>query len=204
MYRILSVLIAVTFLSLAAFSQSYDDLVGKVKGGDTSVDFKALRMAAAERTAPAPLDPRIYPMMVKLSGEKKYKEALKAAETVQTVNFADMNSHIIASMSYAGIGDDKKAKFHEAIYVGLVNSILNNGDGNSAKTSYTVYSTAEVAVVLNALDLKRVSHEIVNEENRKFAVLTVADKNTNEQSKVYFNIDKAGKGFESPVTKKLP
>jgi len=201
MYRILSVLIAVTFLTLAASSQSYENLVGKVKGGDTSVDFKALRLAAAERTAPAPLDPRIYPMMVKLSGEKKYKEALKAVEAVQAANFADMNSHIIASMSYAGLGDDKKAKLHEAIYVGLVNSILNNGDGNSAKTAYTVYSPVEVAVVLNALDLKRVDHAVVTEDGRKFALLTVADKATNEQSKVYFNIDKAGKGFEPPVKK---
>src|SRR5688572_13069396 len=182
-------------------SALYNDLLSKVKGGDMTVDFKAMRFAFAEQ-GPAPFDPKVQGGMAKAMNDKNYKEAAKLAETIQKESFVDMNSHIVAAMSHGALGDAKKAKFHEAVYLGLINSIINGSDGNSTKTAYVVISMLEVPVVLNALDLKRTSQETIEEGGHKYGVVVATDKNTAESSKVYFNIDLAAKGMPATPPKK--
>jgi len=179
----------------------YNDLLSKVKDGNMTVDFKALRFAFAEQ-GPAPFDPKAQGGMTKALNDKNYKEAAKLAETIQKANFVDMNSHVVAAMAHDALGDAKKAKFHEAVYLGLINSIINRADGNSTKTAYVVVSLLEVPVVLNALDLKRTSQEMIEEGGHKYAVVVATDKNNAETSKVYFNIDLAAKGMPPPPAKK--
>ena len=182
-------------------SALYNDLLSKVKGGDMTVDFKAMRFAFAEQ-GPAPFDPKVQGGMAKAMNDKNYKEAAKLAETIQKESFVDMNSHVVAAMSHGALGDAKKAKFHEAVYLGLINSIINGSDGNSTKTAYVVVSLLEVPVVLNALDLKRTSQEMIEEGGHKYGVVVATDKNTGETSKVFFNIDLAAKGMPATPPKK--
>lgn len=182
-------------------SPIYNELVGKVKRGDLSVDFKAMRFAFAEHGGTNVSDPRVHGVMLKALNEKKYKEAVKMAEGIHKINFVDMNSHIIAAMAYQSLGDAKQSKFHESVYLGLVNSIVKDGDGNSTKSAYVVISLSEVPVVLNALELKPAGQSIVEEDGHKYGILTATDKGTNETTKVYFNIDLASKGMEKVVKK---
>lgn len=179
----------------------YNDLLSKVKGGDMTVDFKALRFAFAEK-GPAPFDPKVQGGMTKALNDKNYKEAARLADAIQKANFVDMNSHVVAAMAHGALGDAKKAKFHEAVYLGLINSIINGSDGNSTKTAYVVVSLLEVPVVLNALDLKRTSQEMIEEGGHKYGVIVATDKNTAETTKVYFNVDLAAKGMSPLPAKK--
>lgn len=203
MHRFLLISLCVALSAVAAAAQGpapaavkspiYNEMVAKVQAGDMSVDFKAMRFAYAENGGISVSDPRVHGLMLKALNDKKYKDALKMADGIQKINYVDMNSHVIAAMAHQALGDAKKSKFHEAVYLGLVNSIVNTGDGNTAKTAYVVIALSEVPVVLNALELKPVSQSLVEEDGHKYGLLTVADKNTNETAKVYFNIDRAGK-----------
>jgi hypothetical protein len=179
-----------------AKANAYDEVLAKLTGGDTSIDFKALRFAFAEKVGTNPVDMKSETDMVKALNDKNFKEAAKISESIQKMAYVDMNSHVIAAMAYKGLGDMKKSKFHEAVYIGLVNSILNGGDGNSTKTAYEVISVAEEYVLLNALELKRGTQAVLEENGHKYDVLTVTDKATNETQKVYFNIDRVWKGYE--------
>jgi len=197
MNRLILVL-CVALLSFSGFGQpgskasGYDELLGKVKGGDLSIDFKTLRFAFADKTVDGPraADPKIQGQMLALLNEKKFKEVVKLADDVHKTNFVDLNSHIMASMAYQGLQDPKKAKFHEAVYLGLVNSILKDADGNGPKTAYVVISIAEEYVLLNALELKRGAQTTESADGHNFHVLTATDKASNETVKVYFNVDK--------------
>ncbi|CAN5274303.1 hypothetical protein BH20ACI2_BH20ACI2_00980 [soil metagenome] len=177
--------------SMVDGSKAYDELLSKVIRGDLTIDFKAFRHASVGRpnNATGAADAKAYIAMVKALNDKNFKEAVRIASEIQKTNFVDMNSHVVASMAYQGLGDAKKSKFHEGVYLGLINSILNGGDGNSTKTAYIVISIAEEFALLDALDLKRTSHSAITEDGRKYDVLTVTDKKTNETSKVYFNTD---------------
>ncbi len=183
-------------LSINALAQSgdYDAMVAKVKGGDTTVDFRALRFAFAEKTPveARTADPKLQAQMLSLLNEKKFKDVVKIADGIHKTTFVDMNSHIMAAMAYQGLADPKKAKYHEAVYLGLVNSILKDADGNTAKTAYHVISIAEEFVLLNALELKHGTQTVETIDGHNYHVQEATDKATNQAVKVYFNIDKVG------------
>ena len=179
----------------------YDALLEKVKKGDVAIDFKALRFGFAKKhhEGTGSVDIKAQADMIKAFNEKKYKDAIKIAEGIQKIAFVDMSSHVIAAMSYQGLGDAKKAKYHESIYLGLVNSILSGADGNSIKTAYVVISPAEEYVLLNALELTRGTRELITEDGHSYSIQTATDKTSNQQVKIYFNTDLFAKITLKPV-----
>jgi hypothetical protein len=182
----------VVLFSTSAFAQSYDEMLGKVKGGDLTIDFKAFRLAYADKTPSGSrsADPKLHAQMFTLLNEKKFKDVINVAEGLQKANFVDMNSHIATAMAYQGLADAKKAKFHEDVYLGLVNSILKGADGNSPKTAYHVISVSEELVLLNALELKPGPQTVETADGHTYHLMTATDKTSNEAVKIYFNIDK--------------
>ncbi|MFT3744748.1 MAG: DUF4919 domain-containing protein [Pyrinomonadaceae bacterium] len=181
-------------VNVLAQAADYDALANKVKGGDMTVDFKALRFAFADKTPSEAraADPKLQAQMLQLLNEKKFKDVIKIAEGIHKTTFVDMNSHIMASMAYQGLQDPKKAKYHEAVYLGLVNSILKDGDGNTPKTAYQVISIAEEFPLLNALELKHGTQTVESVDGHTYHLQAASDKATNEAVKIYFNIDKVG------------
>lgn len=191
---ILLLAIAICSVGVCAQASDYDQLLSKVRGGDTSIDFRALRFSFAEKTAPEArvADVKLQTQMATLLNEKKFKDVVKIADGIHKNIFVDMNSHIMAAMAYQGLADAKKAKFHESVYLGLVNSITKDADGNAPRSAYHIISVAEAYVLLNALELKRGSQTVETADGSTFHVLTATDPRTNESSKLYFNVDKAG------------
>ena len=208
MYRFLTLALSLAVFSVIAVAQpagqkvDYDSLLAKLKDGDTRIDFKALRFAFAEKTSTLQRSPdsKIRVEMIKLYNEKKYKEALKIADEVLKSAYVDIGTHLIASVSHTNLGDEKKGKFHEQVYVGLINSILGSGDGNSTKTAYHVISVSEEYAVLQALELKRTTQSVLDEGGSKYDVLAVTDKNAVDAGRLYFNIDAVWKGY-APIKK---
>jgi hypothetical protein len=185
---VLGIVLAVC--SSLAFGQSYDDLVAKARGGDANVDFKALRMGSITSKSLG-VDPKLRAKLTESIKAKKNDEVAKTAEEILKLDFVNPNLHVVAARAYQASGDTKKYQLHSNIYLGLVNSILKDGNGESAKTAYEVISEDEVAAVLTALELQRTSQVHLEEEGHKYMVVTATDRATNATSKVYFNVDKA-------------
>lgn len=177
---------------------SYDELLKKLKGGDTSIDFKALRMSYTETKdySSYGIDAQERSNMFRLLNEKNYKEAIKAAEKILKTNYVEMNSHMVMAIGHRELGDTKKFDFHKAVYSGLIDSIISGVDGKTPKTAFVVLSVPEEYAILQALEYKRGSQALFTEDGHKFDVLTVTSPKTNETLKLYFNIDIVWKGYE--------
>lgn len=196
-----SCLIALTIVlscSVLGFGQKpvpddsvYKAVVAKVKSGDTSVDFKALRIAFTNTKAYSPYggDRDGQKAAFAALDNKNYKDAAKSAEKMLEEDYVDMEAHIAASLGYEGLGNTAKADFHKKVYLGLVNSILSSGDGKSAGTAYVVISTNEEYVVLRALRLTFGSQSLQHLDGHTFDVMNAADPKTKKSSNVFFNID---------------
>lgn len=182
---------------ILAQQTSYTELLNRVKKGDATVDYRAFRLAFAESTPVEQrvADIKVQTQMATLLNEKKFKEVVKLADDIHKTNFVDMNSHILAAMAHQGLSDAKKAKFHETVYLGLVNSILKDADGNGPTTAYRVISLGEAFILLNALELKRTSQVVENVDGVTYTVVSVSDPKTNAASKVYFTLEKPVTGF---------
>lgn len=202
---------ALLILSLNFYSQTgpkpaaptaYDQLLAKLKAGDTGIDYKALRMSYAETKDynPYGIDAEERSNLLKALSDKRYKSALAIAEGILKTNYVEMNSHFASYVAYRELGDKAKSDYHKAVFSGLINSILNGADGKTAKTAYVVICVPEEYVVVNYLEYRRGSQALANEDGHKFDILTVTD-NRNNSLKLYFNIDIVWKGYEKMFSK---
>jgi hypothetical protein len=176
----------------------YANLLATVKGGDTAIDFKSLRMAYAGSSGYSSLgvDSKMRMKLIETVKAKKFDDVAKVAQEILKTNFLDMITHVYAATAYQSLKDKKKADYHQAVYLGLINSIVTGADGESPKTAYTVISVDEEYAVLNAYGLQRTANTVLDEGGHKYDVLTVTDKTTGVTSKVYFNIDLVWKGYD--------
>jgi len=163
-------------------------MVAKARAGDANVDFKAMRLAFVTSKSPG-VDPKLRTKLSDSIKAKKNDETAKAIEEILRVDFVNANLHALAAQAYLGSGDAKKAELHKNIYLGLVNSILKDANGESTKTAYEVISEDEESAVLTALELKKTGQEKLEEGGHQYLVVTASDAAA-ASTKVYFNVDK--------------
>lgn len=176
-------------------------LIDKLKAGNTEIDYKALRMAWARAGFPGArgIDPKFRSGMVEAVKVNKYDDIVKNATEILKANLMDINTHVIAAAAYQELKEAKKAGYHQAVYLGLINSIVNGADGESPKTAYTVVSRDEIIAVLRAYELQATASEEMTEGTSRYQVVTATDKANGGISKVYFNVDLMPKMPERPA-----
>lgn len=178
----------------------YSKLIEKVQNGETAVDYKALRIAYARSGFPGArgVDPKVRAKLVDAVKANKFGDIAKIAEEILKVNPMDINTRVVAASAYQEIKDAKKYDYHQAVYLGLINSIVNAADGESAKTAYVVISRDEIIAVLRAYELQSFSSAEITEGTDRFMVVTATDKTNGGTSKVYFNVNMVPKLPEAP------
>lgn len=202
----LLILITLTFLlniSILAQAQNltakdYKDLVSKIKSGDTKTDYKKLRLSFVETENYSSYGYREgREGLFKALNDKKFDEAIKNADSILDKCYVELNAHYVSAIANRELGKNDKFEFHRDIYIGLINSILDGGDGKSTKTAWTVITIDEEYAILNYLGFQRTTQSLLAEDGHRFDVLQAFNiKNKEETAKFYFNIDIVWKGYE--------
>jgi len=173
-------------------AKDYEDLLAKLKSGDTNIDYKNLRMAFTETKDYSYHGPEKAEQekFFKPFGDKNYKDALKKAEKYLETNYVDANAHYVAYNAAKELKDDKKAEFYKAVLFGLLNSIKSGNDGLSEKTPFYVININEEYTLLKFLGYQFGGSQSLRHLNgHTFDVLTAINPKTNQKEEVYFNID---------------
>ncbi len=171
--------------------KDYAELLGKLKKGDTSISFTDLRLAYTKTKGYSygGPDKAEREKFNKPFREKKFKDALKAAEDYLEKMYVDANAHFVAYNSAKELKDDAKAGFHKNVLLGLLGSIKNGNDGSTAETPYLVISIDEEYTMLRFLGLQFNGQGLNHIGGHTFDVMDVTDPKTGQKGKVYFNID---------------
>jgi Domain of unknown function (DUF4919) len=178
---------------------TFNALVTRLKGGDTAIDFKALRMASVDSNdedAGAEADRDAHSKALSAFNAGKFKDAVREAEKALEAGYLDADAHLLVAVASEKLNDAKKFGFHKAVYLGLINSILAGADGQSAKTAYVVITVGEEYAVLRALNLDRGRQALRNEDGHSYDVLTVTDPKTKKTRDIWFNIDIVMQGYQ--------
>lgn len=144
------------------------------------------------------VDPKLRMKQVEAVKANKYDDTAKTAQEILKANIMDINTHAFAAGAYQELKDTKKYDYHQAVYLGLINSIVGGADGESTKAAYLVVSRDEMIAVLRAYDLQMTGSEELVEGTSRYQVLTANDKGNGGVSKVYFNIDMIPRMSERP------
>jgi len=171
---------------------SYSDLLARVKKGDSTVDFKELRLSYADTSEYNPYgndrDTRLK-MFAALKA-KEFQQAVESAEKILANNFVELNAHFAAYVGNRELGHADKAAFHKCMFDGLIKSITGSGDGHSPETAFVVISTDEEYVLFNYLGLRAAEQSLITQNGHSFDRMTATNPKTNETVVYFFNIDK--------------
>ena len=172
----------------------YQTLLDRLKNGDTSINFAELRVLYAQLPNYNP-----YKIMQDLKEKEdqmwqeyksgNYDKALEIGTSILEMNYLRIMTHYIFSEVYGKLGDTQKQKFHEDVFFGLVDSIIQSGDGKSPETAMTVIEVREEYDVLDVLGFEQESQTLVEKDGKRFDFLVAKNSETGETRDFYFNID---------------
>src|SRR5215213_351826 len=169
----------------------YDVLLERVKQKDPAVNFTELRHAFYESPNYDPYSAMTtYRPLNAALGQKNYEEVLKIAESVLAKNFVEVNAHMAAQIAYQETGNTERAQFHKFMADGLLNSIRSSVDGKSPEKAFEVISINEEYGLIRSLKLRPIKQALVQDKGHSYDAITVIDPQTNQESTIYFNIDK--------------
>ena len=170
---------------------SYEMLIARMRAGETKIDFRAVRLAYAEsKDALASGSSHVTrrAMNVALSS-RRFDDTVRIASDILKTVYISPDTHAALSAAYRELGEKDKSDFHKSVYLGLVNSILEVGDGKGPLTAYQVVTTEEEYAVMRAFGLSVWGQELVSHDGRWFEILSATNTKTSLTVKVYFNID---------------
>ncbi len=172
-----------------ASSESYEDILRKVKENDSGVVYREFRLAYAESAQYKPnADPEARKSMFAALSEKDFKKAAAVAETILKDRYVDIYGHQVASVAYRELGDRAKSSIHGSIARNLIQSIVESGDGNSAPTAMLLISEEEETIILQALSLKMVGQELMDEDGHTYDRVEAMEPGEGLVT-LYFNLD---------------
>jgi len=133
---------------------TYDEMVESAKRGDPGVDFAAMRYAFLE-TGSAHKDGFFNSKELNgLAQQKDFEKLLSRANEFIAMDFVDIRGHFFAGYALHGLNREEESQKEMALAKGLVNSILNSGDGKSQKTGYVVINVAEEYALMEWLGIQ--------------------------------------------------
>lgn len=193
----LAVLAFVLAFSLPVFAQEqtpqqrYDELVTRLMGGDTDVDYRALRYAYNEspQFSPFGASNRKKEMFLALNAEE-FDQALSIATEILKGDYTDIDAHFASYVSFDRRHDGTMALFHRAVIRGLVESIEESGDGKTPETAYVVVRVPEEYSFLGLNGWSVEMQTLLQSTAGPVDAMAVENAMTHEKQTIYFNVSR--------------
>jgi hypothetical protein len=138
-----------------------DVLVARARGGDTLIDFTALRRKYSHMTVPA-------------GAQWDSLVAHGAIDSAVVLYYGSVRAHEIAASLLTKRGDRRGAEAEEALVRGFVRSIAV-GSGLSVETAFDVYSIPEEYAVMRARHLRVTMQALLEHGAYAYDALTGVD-----------------------------
>jgi hypothetical protein len=175
-----------------AAQAEFDGLLARVRQSDESVDFLQLRRLYADSDDYRPFRDDAEESMIAAYGASDYEGALTIARDILGRNYMNIEAHFGGMLACDALGNAACSAHHAYVARGLIRSIAASGDGKAPATAYVVVSTPEEYALVRTLGVEVLSQALIREDDgHAYDVLTVRDRATGQQSKLYFNVDLA-------------
>jgi hypothetical protein len=175
----------------------YRELSAKLRNGDVSIDFQALRFAcSAARECEVRANVTDLTAVTEATTRKDWATARQVCERILSRGYADVEIHADLTGILNELDDLKSMRFHRAIVVGLLGSIRSK-KGDSKETAMQVISHREIYSVLASMRLPSFGPSLgwssFPENGHNYELYEIVDPITKAKTQVYFNVDHVNK-----------
>ena len=169
---------------------TYRTLLERVKEGDLTIDFRALRFACMKASHCEPTGSLADLTAMSVEDPRK---VVAVAEKLVEDGFVNLEAHATAAGAYTQLNNAEKANTHFAITLALMASIMRSRDGKTKASAYEVICDREEYSVLSALGLSYLppgaSTTLVKDGAHSYEKWDTQNLKTGQKVVVYFNID---------------
>lgn len=179
--------------AMEAGTETYEDLLARLKNGDTAIDYAAFRQAYTKSADYSPYGGPPLEAMYEASNNGDHAAAIEEANKILETNYTNLDAHAVAYYSYNELGDTEHAEYHWSVGTGLHASIADSGDGMSPDTAYVVISVDEEYAFLRLEGIRVTGQSLVmGAGGTPVDALQVVDVATGEPlPTVYFDVSAA-------------
>ncbi len=172
---------------------TYDELVARAKRGDANVDYLALRNAYAESPSYDPYGSKVGALQSEMFDAYRRADcaaALAKAESILAVNFVHVDAHLLAGLCHGKLGNEAAMRRERETARGLIDSILQSGDGKSEASAFVVVEVAEEYSLLRVLGLRPSNQALIHAQGHSYDRFDTKANDTGQQAVVFFNVDR--------------
>lgn len=186
-------------ISIPAHKDKYSDLVRQLESGNTHINFREFReslidsrqfLLAGEKTEEQnKLDKEMKNMM----GKEDYQGVIKTSAALLSIDYTNMMAHMLRSRAFEKTADTANQSKYRTILDGLVNSILDNGDGKTCATGWPVIKVEEEYFILRAMGLQPLGQSV----DKNGGICDKIEVQTKEGGTLtyFFNVAKVFEGY---------
>lgn len=184
-------------ITVPVFEDKYSQYVKTLESGKTDIDYQDFRFSFIKSkqfsiaSNQAKDISRLKGEMEEQMNKLNYEEIISLAKQILSIDYTNMMAHKILSQTYDMIDDIKNAQKYETIKMGLLKSIIQNGDGKSCATAWPVIQVSEEYFILEMLGVELKRQSIIS-QNGLCDKMEVMDQD--ESATYYFDVSKV---FES-------
>ena len=176
--------------STAVAKSKYDALAVRVAGGDMTVDWRELRLAAVVAGVNGDFDWRDADKKSQAAfNAGKFDEALSLALSITKHNIASPNGHFDAYVAYKHLDKTADTQKEQAILGGILKSIADSGDGKTAATAFFTVDPSEEYIFMGlVLGLSPKGQALSHKDGHDYDVMTAVD-DAGKEFTLWFNTD---------------
>lgn len=184
---------------LPSFHDTYSDYVKKLESGETNIDYQDFRFSFLKseqfnlaQAASKEFDSLKREMYVQMNAAN-HPEIIHITKQLLSLDYTDMKAHKILRQTYKIIGDTANASKYKTIQFGLMNSILQKGDGRSCETAWPVIQVEEEYFILEMVGAKLKEQTLVEDGG----ICDKMDFKVDGKNKTYyFEVSKIFEGYK--------
>ncbi|MDY0038802.1 MAG: DUF4919 domain-containing protein [Desulforhabdus sp.] len=169
----------------------YTAMVEEIKAASPEADFLALRMAYVEIDNYSPnfgLKVGETQALFETMRSGDYSKCVNLAEEILEYNYTSLNAHFAAYLCNMQQNNIEKARFHEYVLKGLMDSIGISGDGKSPESAFVTINTEELHAFIRLMGFEIKSQSLINKHAKTYEIMGVIDPKTGEEISLYFDI----------------
>lgn len=159
-------------ITLPANNDQYSQLARAAHFQEPSINFRNLRIAYLKSTSSKLSSKQLTELrklrkeMFNAVGQKNASVIRAKAEAILNIKYIDLDAHKLLRQSCSVLADKACENRHRFVGLGLLKSIVANGDGRSCKTAWEVIAVEEEYFVLRMIGEKPKEQSVVQDKGR--------------------------------------
>lgn len=186
-------------VDIPKFDDKYCNYIKKLEAGETDIDYQDFRFSLLESKQFGVINKNFKEFeelkkdMYKQMDDANYPEIIKITKKMLSIDYTSMIAHKILRQTYKITGDTLNAAKYKTIQFGLMNSIIEKGDGTSCSTAWPVIRVEEEYFILSMIGAKLKSQSTSNDGGLCDKMEVVVD---GKEKTYYFEISKVFEGYK--------